>query len=123
MTYSRRKGLALIEPAKDVLYNDRDPAIAAELTRSMVPHAYAAFQTKSTAPAWADTCPSSIEACVRTLDDCCNPPFVQDMWREITGVHWDVAELKTGHMPFISQSAQRTDRGDCEVSVESFPAM
>lgn len=69
----------------------------------MAPHAYAAFETKSTPPAWEDKGFDGRRAYVRTLDDCCNPSFVQDMWRERTGVHWDVAELKAGHMPFISQ--------------------
>lgn len=69
----------------------------------MVPHAYAAFETKSTAPAWADHGFDGRRAYIRTLDDCCNPAFVQDLWRERTGVHWDVAEMTTGHMPFISQ--------------------
>lgn len=89
----------------DVLYNDcgSDPVRAAELTSSMVPHAYSAFETKSTAPAWADEGFNGRRAYVRTLDDCCNPVFVQDAWRERTKVHWDVVELKTGHMPFISQ--------------------
>lgn len=40
---------------------------------------------------------------MRTVDDCCNPAFVQDMWLEKTKVHWDVVDLKTGHMPFVSQ--------------------
>lgn len=87
----------------EVLYNDCDPVRAAELSNAMVPHAYSAFETKSTAPAWADTGFDGRRAYVRTLDDCCNPVAVQDLWRERTGVHWDVAELKTGHMPFVSQ--------------------
>lgn len=69
----------------------------------MVPHAYAAFETKSTAPAWADPGFDGRRAYVRTSDDRCNPAFVQDLWRERTGVHCDVAELETGHMPFVSQ--------------------
>lgn len=97
------KGLALIEPAEEVLYNDCAPALAAELSRGMVPHAYAAFETKSTAPAWADSGFDGRRAYVRTLDDNCNPSFVQDAWRERTGVHWDVVDLKAGHMPFVSQ--------------------
>lgn len=87
----------------DILYNDCDPARAAELGMSLVPHAYSAFQTRSTAPAWADAAFDGRRAYVRTLDDCCNPVFVQDMWLEKTKVHWDVINLKTGHMPFVSQ--------------------
>lgn len=97
------KGLALIEPAEQVLCNDCDPAHATELSRGMVPHAYAAFETKSMAPAGADQGFDGRRAYVRTLDDCCNPVFVQDLWRERTGFHWDVAEMKTGHMTSISQ--------------------
>ncbi|RYP55408.1 hypothetical protein DL769_010194 [Monosporascus sp. CRB-8-3] len=48
------KGLAVIEPAMDVLYNDCDPALSMELDKYMYPHALLAFDTKATAPAWAD---------------------------------------------------------------------
>lgn len=87
----------------DVLYNDCDPSRTAELTGSMVPHAYSAFETKSTAPAWADAAFDGRRAYIRTLDDCCNPSFVQDIWLERTNVQWKVIDFKTGHMPFISQ--------------------
>ncbi|POS70991.1 hypothetical protein DHEL01_v210612 [Diaporthe helianthi] len=98
-------GLALTEPATDILYNDCDPGRAAELSSSLIPHAYSAFQTRSTAPAWADAAFDGRRAYVRTLDDHCNPVFVQDLWLEKSKVQWDVVDLKTGHMPFVSQPA------------------
>lgn len=56
-----------------------------------------------------------------------NPPSVQDinvaLEREQGSTGMSTAELKTGHMPFISQSAQSTDRGDFVKSVESFLAL
>lgn len=87
----------------DILYNDCNPARAEELISSVIPHAYAAFETKATAPAWADTAFDGRRAYVRTLDDCCNPTSVQDAWIEKTKVKWDVVNFKSGHMPFVSQ--------------------
>ncbi|KAK7736120.1 hypothetical protein SLS53_007147 [Cytospora paraplurivora] len=99
------KGLALIEPATDVLYNDVDRVLADELESQMQPHAYLAFETKATAPAWADKAFDERRVYVRTLDDTCNPLFVQDAWLEKTKVRWDVVDFKTGHMPFVTQPA------------------
>lgn len=31
------------------------------------------------------------------------------MWLEKTKVHWDVVDLKTGHMPFVSQPKALAD--------------
>ncbi|KAI1370591.1 alpha/beta-hydrolase [Hypoxylon crocopeplum] len=97
------KGVALIEPAMDILYNDCGPVLAPELENSMKLHALMAFETKSSAPAWADKGFDGRRAYVRTLDDCCNPRFVQDLWLEKTNVKWDVVDFNTGHMPFVSQ--------------------
>lgn len=69
----------------------------------MIPHAYSAFFGKATAPAWADTAFDGRRAYIRTLDDCCNPTFVQDLWLEKTKVKWDVVDFKSGHMPFVSR--------------------
>lgn len=97
------KGLAVLEPAMDVLYNDCNPALAPKLERSMRPHALLAFDTKATAPAWADKGFDGKRAYVRTLDDCCNPSWLQDAWLKKSGVQWEVVDFKTGHMPFVSQ--------------------
>lgn len=70
------KGLAIIEPAMDVLYNDVDRAFTADLKSQMQPHAYLALETKATAPAWADKAFDGRRVYVRTLDDTCNPLFV-----------------------------------------------
>ncbi|KAF4122760.1 hypothetical protein GMORB2_7067 [Geosmithia morbida] len=95
--------LALIEPAMDVLYNDCDAALAPVLEKSLKPHAHLAFETKATAPAWADLAFDGRRTYVRTIKDACNPAILQDMWIEKSKVRWDVVDFDTGHMPFISQ--------------------
>lgn len=100
------KGLALIEPAMDILYNDCDSALSTELEGHMLPHANLAFETKATAPAWADHGFDGKRVYVRTLLDCCNPSFLQDMWLEKSKVQWEVVDFQTGHMPFESQPQQ-----------------
>lgn len=97
------QGLALIDPAMDVLYNDCDRALEPELATLMQPHALRAFETPATAPAWAESAFDGRRAYVRTLDDCCNPSSLQDLWLEKSQVEWEVVDLKTGHMPFVSQ--------------------
>lgn len=69
----------------------------------MRPHALQAFETKASAPAWADKGFDGRRAYVRTLDDACNPAFLQDIWLEKSEVRWEVIDMKTGHMPFVSQ--------------------
>ncbi|KAI0846128.1 alpha/beta-hydrolase [Daldinia vernicosa] len=97
------EGLALIEPAMDILYNDCDPALASELDKYMKPHALMAFDIKATAPAWADKGFDGRRAYVRTMKDCCNPSWLQDLWLEKSKVKWEVVDFQTGHMPFVSQ--------------------
>ncbi|KAI1440933.1 alpha/beta-hydrolase [Annulohypoxylon stygium] len=97
------KGLAIMEPAMDVLYNDCDRALASELDKHIKPHALLAFETKPSAPAWADKGFDGRRAYVRTLLDACNPTWIQDSWLEKTKVNWDAVDFNTGHMPFISQ--------------------
>ena len=87
----------------DVLYKDCDAAHAPELEGSMKPHAHLAFETEPTAPAWADKAFDGRRTYVRTLQDCCNPAFLQDAWLEKSKVDWDVVDFKTGHMPFVSK--------------------
>ena len=40
---------------------------------------------------------------MRTAEDCCTPPAVQDALLAKTGVRWDVVRLEGGHMPFVSR--------------------
>lgn len=87
----------------DVLYNDCDRALEAELNKTVLPHALRAFETPATAPAWAESAFDGRRGYVRTLDDCCNPSWVQDMWLEKSNVEWETVNFNTGHMPFISQ--------------------
>lgn len=86
-----------------MLYNDCDVALVQELEKGMQPHASLAFETKSTAPAWADEGFNERRAYVRTLDDCCNPSSLQDLWLKKSKVKWNIIDFKTGHMPFVSQ--------------------
>ncbi|KAI8944589.1 Alpha/Beta hydrolase protein [Xylaria longipes] len=95
------KGLALIEPAMEILYNDCEPD--PELDKSMTPHALQAFETRASAPAWQDRGFNGRRVYIRTVDDHCNPSVIQDAWIEKSGVNWNVVNFKTGHMPFISQ--------------------
>ncbi|CAG8241846.1 unnamed protein product [Penicillium salamii] len=97
------EGLAVIEPAMEILYNDCDRALEPELGKQMQPHALRAFETPATAPAWAESAFDGRRAYVRTLDDCCNPSSLQDIWLEKSKVEWQVVDFKTGHMPFVSQ--------------------
>ncbi|KAJ5731679.1 uncharacterized protein N7483_006187 [Penicillium malachiteum] len=104
------EGLSVIEPAMDVLYNDCDRALEPELAKLMQPHALRAFETPATAPAWAESAFDGKRAYVRTMDDCCNPSSLQDMWLEKSKVEWDVVDFKTGHMPFVSQPEALADQ-------------
>ncbi|KAJ5094155.1 alpha/beta-hydrolase [Penicillium angulare] len=97
------EGLAVIEPAMDILYNDCDRALEPALDKLMQPHGLRAFETPATGPAWAESAYDGRRAYVRTLDDCCNPSVLQDIWLEKSKVEWDVVDFKTGHMPFVSQ--------------------
>ncbi|KAJ3577511.1 hypothetical protein NPX13_g3051 [Xylaria arbuscula] len=97
------KGLAVIEPAMEILYNDCDPALEPELSQHMNPHALLAFATPATAPGWADKAFDGKRAYVRTLKDCCNPSWLQDTWLNKSNVQWEVIDSDTGHMPFVSQ--------------------
>jgi pimeloyl-ACP methyl ester carboxylesterase len=45
------EGLSLIEPAMEILYNDCDPSLEAELNETVKPHALRAFDTEPSAPA------------------------------------------------------------------------
>ncbi|PQE20875.1 alpha beta hydrolase family domain-containing protein [Rutstroemia sp. NJR-2017a BBW] len=97
-------GLAVIEPAMSILYNDVDASssLVPSLEAAMIPHALKAFETSATAPAWADKELDGRRLYIRTLDDQCNPSFLQDIWIEKSAVPWEVADLKTSHCPFIS---------------------
>lgn len=87
----------------DILYNDCDPAHSPRLDEYMNPHAMMAFETKAMAPGWADEGFNGRRVYVRTLDDCCNPSWLQDCWIEKSKVKWTVVDFKSGHMPFESQ--------------------
>lgn len=52
------------------------------LQETMCPHALLAFETKPSAPAWADPGFEKRRAYVRTANDACNPAFLQNIWIE-----------------------------------------
>ncbi|KAI0869290.1 Alpha/Beta hydrolase protein [Hypoxylon argillaceum] len=95
------KGLALIEPASEILYNDCDPD--PELDKFMTPHALKAFETKASAPAWRDKGFAGRRTYIRTINDNCHPVSIQDAWIAKSAVEWNVVNFETGHMPFVSQ--------------------
>ncbi|KAI0434742.1 alpha/beta-hydrolase [Xylaria sp. FL1042] len=97
------KGVTIIEPAMEILYNDCDPARESELGKHMNPHSLLAFESAATAPGWADKGFDGKRAYVRTLRDCCNPKPLQDTWLEKSNVQWDVVDFDSGHMPFVSR--------------------
>lgn len=105
----------------DILYNDCDPALTSELESSMLPHANLAFETKASAPAWADSAFDGKRMYVRTQLDCCNPSVLQDMWLQKSNVQWNVVDFQTGHMPFESQPQQLA--AQVIKSVKSFVAV
>ncbi|KAL2149061.1 hypothetical protein VTH82DRAFT_1747 [Thermothelomyces myriococcoides] len=69
----------------------------------MRPHTLAAFETPPSAPAWADHGFDGRRAYMRTLDYQCNPISLQDLWLAKSATRWDVVDMDTGHMPFVSQ--------------------
>lgn len=69
----------------------------------MKPHALAAFETPATAPAWAESAFDGRRAFIRTIDDQCNPLFLQDTWLKKAGVTWETVDMKSSHCPFISR--------------------
>ncbi|KAJ8126908.1 hypothetical protein O1611_g6731 [Lasiodiplodia mahajangana] len=97
------EGLAIIEPAMEILYNDCPASLQPELDKFMNPHALQAFETEPSAPAWKDAGFDNRRVYVRTLKDNCNPVSIQNEWIKKTAVQWEVIELETGHMPFVSQ--------------------
>lgn len=84
------------------LYADADPSLAPELEAAMIPHALAAFETPAPAPAWAEAEYQGRRMYMRTLDDQCNPLFLQDLWIQNSGVEWATTDLKSSHCPFFS---------------------
>ena len=92
----------MIDPVMPTLYGDSEPELKSALEAAMIPHALKAFETPSTAPAWAEAAFDGRRAFIRTIDDQCNPLFLQNMWLENSGVEWDTVDMKTSHCPFIS---------------------
>jgi hypothetical protein len=93
----------VIDPIMSILYNGVDPACETELQAAMIPHALAAFETAATLPAWAESAYDGRRTYIRTLDDQCNPLFVQDLWIQSTSLTWEIKDMKTGHCPFINK--------------------
>jgi hypothetical protein len=76
----------------------------------MIPHALKAFETPAPAPAWKEAAFKGRRAYLRTLDDKCNPLFLQEKWIEGSGVEWDVVDLETSHSAFISRPEEVVER-------------
>ncbi|KAF2726504.1 prolyl aminopeptidase-like protein [Polyplosphaeria fusca] len=99
------KGVAVISPVIETLYspNPVPPELVPQLEAAMTPTALAAFETPESAPAWAESTFDGHRAYIRTVNDQCNPSFLQDMWIKKSGVKWDVVNMTSGHCPFITQ--------------------
>lgn len=71
-----------------ILYNEVEPfsPLVPALEAAMLPHALKAFKRPATAPAWKEKGFDDRRVCIRTLDDHCNPLFLQDIWIEKSGV-------------------------------------
>lgn len=95
-------GLSMMEPAMKTLYTDCDPSNAAELEKTVIPHAYSAFDTIAGPPAWADKALDGRRVYIHTRHDHVNPYEAQKFVLERTGVEWKTIEFETGHMPFVS---------------------
>jgi hypothetical protein len=87
----------------ETLYGDADPAVKPQVEAAMIPTALSAFETPATAPAWAESTYDGRRAYIRTLDDQCNPSFLQDIWLTKSNVKWNIVDMKTSHCPFISR--------------------
>ncbi|CAI6334197.1 unnamed protein product [Periconia digitata] len=98
-------GVAVISPVIETLYspNTVSQELVSQLEAAMTPTALAAFETPGPAPAWAESEFDGYRTYLRTVNDQCNPSFLQDMWIEKSGVAWDVVDLASGHCPFITQ--------------------
>lgn len=75
----------------------------------MIPTALAAFETPQTAPAWAESGFDGHRAYIRTVNDQCNPSFLQDMWIQKSAVKWEVVDVMSGHCPFITRPEELTE--------------
>lgn len=97
------KGVAIIHPVMEALYGDVNLALKPKMEAAMMPHALTAFETLATASAWAESAFDGRRAYIRTLEDQCNPLFVQEMWPDKSGVKWDIVDMKSAHCPFMSR--------------------
>jgi len=102
------QGLAVIAPVIQTLYGEGAvaPETIPQLEAAMTPHSLKAFETPQTAPAWAESAFDGRRAYIRTINDQCNPVFLQDMWIEKSGVKWEIVNMESGHCPFITQPEQ-----------------
>ncbi|KAF2798693.1 prolyl aminopeptidase-like protein [Melanomma pulvis-pyrius CBS 109.77] len=103
------KGLAIIDPVMEILYNDVDISLKAEMEAGMIPNALAAFETPSGPPAWAEPEFNGRRTYLKTINDQCNPLFLQDMWLQKSAVEWETVDIQTSHCPFISRPAEVAD--------------
>lgn len=79
-----------------------DDAAAAPLVEGLVPHSTAAFESKNSAPAWAEDAYRGRLAYLRTTRDEAFPSHAQDHAMQSTGVEWTVRDLEAGHVPYAS---------------------
>ncbi|MDI1486709.1 MAG: hypothetical protein OHK93_005969 [Ramalina farinacea] len=94
--------LATIKNGRSILFNDIDDTAAATLVDGLVPHSTAAFESKVSAPAWAEDAYRGRLAYLRTTKDEAFPSHAQDHAMQSSGVGWAVSDLEAGHAPYAS---------------------
>ena len=72
----------------------------------MTPHALSAFTTKSPEPASASAALDSRRVYIRTAQDRCQPPPVQDMYMKSSGVEWVVEGMDASHGAFFTRPVE-----------------
>ena len=94
--------LATIKDGRSILFNDIDDTAATPLVDGLVPHSTAAFESKVSAPAWAEDAYKGRLAYLRTTKDEAFPSHAQDHAMQSSGVEWAVNDLEAGHAPYAS---------------------
>ncbi|KAK3171654.1 hypothetical protein OEA41_003738 [Lepraria neglecta] len=92
-----------VRNAKNIFYNDVSPQLASQAIIRLKNQSQNALETPSGPPAWSDSFYNGRRAYVVCTEDQAVPPIGQQLMIQHSGVKWDVANIPTGHSPFLSQ--------------------
>ena len=92
-----------VRNAKNIFYNDVSPQLASQAIIQLKNQSRNALETPSGPPAWSDSFYNGRRAYVVCTEDQALPPIGQQLMIQHSGVKWDVANIPTGHSPFLSQ--------------------